>query len=64
MGSGSGLILLHGGIMGSQNLMKLDALLSDDFTICLPDRHDRGMGRSFGDNYGLEREVEDLDALF
>jgi pimeloyl-ACP methyl ester carboxylesterase len=63
MGSGPGLILLHGGISSSQYFMKLGAALSDELTVYIPDRRGRGLSGPFGDNYGLQREVEDLDAL-
>jgi len=63
MGSGPGLILLHGGISSSQYFMKLGTLLSDEFTVYIPDRRGRGLSGPFGDNYGLQREVEDMDAL-
>ncbi len=33
MGSGPGLILLHGGINASQHMMKLGTLLSDEYTV-------------------------------
>lgn len=63
MGSGTGLILLHGGISSSQYFMKLGAALSNEFTVYIPDRRGRGLSGPFGDNYGLDREVEDLDAI-
>lgn len=63
MGSGSGLILMHGGISSSQYFMKLGNALSQEFTVYIPDRRGRGLSGPFGDNYSLEREVEDLDAL-
>ena len=63
MGSGPGIILLHGGAKGSQSLMQLGKALSDDFTVYIPDRRGRGLSGPFGDNYGLQREVEDMDAL-
>jgi pimeloyl-ACP methyl ester carboxylesterase len=63
MGSGPGIILLHGGAKGSQSLMQLGMALSDDFTVYIPDRRGRGLSGPFGDNYGLQREVEDMDAL-
>ncbi len=63
MGSGPGLILLHGGISSSQYFMKLGKALSDEFTVYIPDRRGRGLSGPFGDNYGLDREVEDLDAI-
>jgi pimeloyl-ACP methyl ester carboxylesterase len=63
MGKGPGLILLHGGISSSQYFMKLGSALADDFTVHIPDRRGRGLSGAFGDNYCLQREVEDLDAL-
>lgn len=63
MGSGPSIILLHGGISSSQYLMKLGTSLCDEFTVYIPDRRGRGMSGQFGDNYCLEREMEDLDAL-
>jgi pimeloyl-ACP methyl ester carboxylesterase len=63
MGKGPGLILVHGPLCSSQNYMKLGSELSKKFTVYIPDRRGRGLSGPFGDNYGLEREVEDLDAL-
>ena len=63
MGSGPGVVLLHGGVNSSQHLMKLGKALSDEFTVYIPDRRGRGLSGPFGDNYGLQREVEDIDAL-
>ncbi|WP_246675372.1 alpha/beta hydrolase [Mesorhizobium sp. B2-3-4] len=63
MGSGPGLILLHGGMQAAQNLMKLAAALSDAFAVYVPDRRGRGLSRPFGDNHGVEKEVQDLEAL-
>jgi pimeloyl-ACP methyl ester carboxylesterase len=63
MGSGPGIIIMHGGISSSQYYMKFGAALSDEFTVYIPDRRGRGLSGPFGDNYGLPREVEDLEAL-
>ena len=63
MGSGPGIILLHGGISSSQYFMKLGSALSDEFTVYIPDRRGRGLSGPFGNNYGLQREVEDLEAI-
>jgi Predicted hydrolases or acyltransferases (alpha/beta hydrolase superfamily) len=63
MGSGPGIILLHGGGKASQTLMQLGTELSDEFAVYIPDRRGRGLSGPFGDNYGLQREVEDMDAL-
>ena len=63
MGSGPGIILLHGGVNASQHFMKLGAALSDAFTVYIPDRRGRGLSGPYGKNYSIQREVEDLDAL-
>ncbi len=63
MGSGPGIILLHGGVNASQNLMKMGKLLSDEFTVYIPDRRGRGMSGSFGSDYSIEKEDQDLNAL-
>ena len=63
MGNGPGIILLHGGAKASQSLMQLGTTLSDEFTVYIPDRRGRGLSGPFGNNYGLTREVEDMDAL-
>ena len=61
-GKGAGLILVHGGMMASQNLMKLGELLADCFTIYIPDRQGRGLSQAHS-NFGLMAESEDLQAL-
>ena len=63
MGSGPGIILLHGGFNTSQHLMKLGTLLLDKFTVYIPDRRGRGLSGPFGENYSLQKEDEDLDAI-
>ena len=62
VGSGPGLILVHGGMMGSQNFMKLGQALADAFTVYIPDRRGRGLSGSHG-NYSLEKEAEDMRAV-
>jgi pimeloyl-ACP methyl ester carboxylesterase len=62
LGSGPGLILVHGGMMGSQNFMKLGHALADTFTVYIPDRRGRGLSGPHG-NYSLEREAEDISAV-
>jgi len=63
LGSGPGVILLHGAVSSSQLFMKFGTALSDSFTVYMPDRRGRGLSGPFGDNYGIQKEVEDLDAL-
>ncbi len=64
LGKGPGLILVHGGMMYSQNLMRLGELLADDFTVYIVDRRSRGLSRSNAGKSGLREESEDLQALF
>ena len=63
LGSGPGVILLHGAVSSSQLFMKLGTALSDTFTVYMPDRRGRGLSGPFGDDYGIQKEVEDLDAI-
>jgi pimeloyl-ACP methyl ester carboxylesterase len=63
MGSGPGLVLLHGSMASSQSFMTLATVLSDNFTVYIPDRRGRGLTGPFGDNYCIQKEIEDLDAI-
>ncbi len=63
MGNGPGLVLLHGGANSSQHFMELGECLSKNFTVYIPDRRGRGLSGDFGDHYGMEREMEDLDSV-
>lgn len=63
VGSGAAVILLHGSMLAAQDLMKLATALADDFTVTVPDRRGRGLSGPHGDRYGIDREVEDVQAL-
>jgi len=63
LGNGPGLILVHGGMASSQHFMKLGEALSDEFTVYIPDRRGRGLSGPIGNNYSIQKEVEDLDAI-
>ena len=62
-GHGPGLILVHGGMMASQNFTKLASALADNFTVYVPDRRGRGLSGPYGDDYSIQKEVEDMQAL-
>ena len=62
-GSGPGVIVLHGSMLAAQDFMKLAEALADDFTVTVPDRRGRGLSGRHGIDYGIEREVEDVQAL-
>jgi len=63
LGSGPGVIIVHGGIMASQNFMKLAYYLSSKYTVYIHDRRGRGLSGPPGDGYSLIKEVEDIRAL-
>jgi pimeloyl-ACP methyl ester carboxylesterase len=63
VGQGPGVILVHGSMMASQDLMRLAGLLSNDFAVYIPDRRGRGLSGPHGDNYSLIKESEDIQAL-
>jgi pimeloyl-ACP methyl ester carboxylesterase len=63
IGQGAGVILVHGSLMASQDLMKLATLLSSDFTVYIPDRRGRGLSGPHGNNFSLIKESEDIHAL-
>ena len=63
MGNGPAVVLVHGGMMSSQNFSELGRYLSQDFTVYIPDRRGRGMSSEDAKEYGLVRESEDMQAL-
>src|SRR5689334_21729122 len=62
LGSGPGLILVHGGMMGAQSFMKLGQMLASDFTVYIVDRRGRGLSGPHGD-YSLAKESQDIRAV-
>lgn len=63
IGSGPGLIILHGA-RASHHYSRLAELLADSYTVYLPDRRGRGLSGPKGENYSIKREIEDLRVLF
>ena len=63
MGTGPGLILVHGAGQTAESFRALARDLSPDFTIYVPDRRGRGMSPSYGAFRGLRSEMDDLSAL-
>jgi pimeloyl-ACP methyl ester carboxylesterase len=63
LGSGPGVILLHGAGQSSVNFKTLAEDLSAEFTVYVPDRRGRGLSGPHGSNFGLAKEVEDLKAI-
>ncbi len=63
LGCGPGIALLQGTMGTAQNFMQLAEALADTFTVFVPDRRGRGISGPSGNEYGIQKEVEDLDAL-
>jgi pimeloyl-ACP methyl ester carboxylesterase len=63
IGSGPGLIIMHGGMRASQHYLRLAEALAGKFTVCIPDRRGRGLSGPPGDDYSLEKELDDLSAI-
>ena len=63
IGSGSGIILVHGGMMYAQNFMNLAKLLANEFTVYIPDRRGRGLSGAYIDSHILKAESEDIKAI-
>ena len=61
-GQGPKIILVHGGLMSSQNFTVLAKKLSENFTVYVPDRRGRGLS-SETKNHSLMAESEDIQAI-
>jgi pimeloyl-ACP methyl ester carboxylesterase len=63
LGRGPGLVLLHGAMESGQSHRQLAEALASSFTVYLPDRRGRGRSGPYGKEHGIQRDVEDMDAL-
>jgi pimeloyl-ACP methyl ester carboxylesterase len=63
LGHGPGLVVVHGTMESAQSHMQLAEALADSFTVYLPDRRGRGLSGPYCDNYCIEKDIEDMDAL-
>jgi pimeloyl-ACP methyl ester carboxylesterase len=63
LGHGPGLIVLHGAISSGYTHMQLANALADSFTVYLVDRRGRGLSGPFGNDYTIQQEIDDLEAL-
>jgi pimeloyl-ACP methyl ester carboxylesterase len=62
-GHGPGLIIMHGGMRASQHYLRLAEALAGTYTVYIPDRRGRGLSGRPGDDYSIEKELDDLSAL-
>jgi pimeloyl-ACP methyl ester carboxylesterase len=63
MGSGPGLVILHGTMESGRSHMELAEALADSFTVYLPDRREHSLSYPFAKDYDIEKEIEDVRAL-
>ncbi|KAK9354060.1 Alpha/Beta hydrolase protein [Lipomyces doorenjongii] len=63
LGEGPGVIILHGAMESARSHFELAKALSDSFTVYLPDRRGRGRSGTYGPDFSIRKEVEDVDAL-
>ncbi len=63
-GHGPSIVLEQGGMGSAHNFHQLAVALADIFTVYVPDRRGRGLSGPFGNDYSIQKDVEDLDALF
>lgn len=63
LGRGPGLVVLHGAMESAASHMQLAEALVDSYTVYLPDRRGRGLSGPYGKPYGVQEDVDDMDAL-
>jgi pimeloyl-ACP methyl ester carboxylesterase len=62
-GKGPGLVLVHGSMSSGAHHVELARLLSDTFTVFVPDRRGRGLSGPYRTGDELQQELEDVAAL-
>ncbi|MEA2544849.1 MAG: hypothetical protein QOI09_122 [Chloroflexota bacterium] len=62
-GRGPAVVLLHGSMSSGAHHVELAGLLSDTFTVFVPDRRGRGLSGPYRSGDELRQELEDLAAL-
>ena len=63
IGSGPGLVILHGSLRMAHHYLRMGEALAQDFHVYIPDRRGRGASGPQGAEYGFTKETEDLSAL-
>ncbi|QBD77274.1 alpha/beta hydrolase [Ktedonosporobacter rubrisoli] len=62
-GHGPSIVLVQGGMGSAHNFHQLAGTLADTFTVYVPDRRGRGLSSPHSNDYSIQKDVEDLDAL-
>ena len=63
LGSGPGVVVVHGGMSSGYNHLEMAEAMADAFTIYLPDRRGRGLSPRATSHDDLSTDIEDIDAL-
>ena len=64
LGHGPAVVLVQGAMGSAHNFMQLAGMLTDAFTVYIPDRRGRGLSSlAYSKDYSIQKDVEDLDAL-
>ncbi len=63
LGQGPGVVVLHGAAESAQSHIQLAEALADAFTVYVPDRRGRGLSGPYGKEYGIQEDVEDMNAI-
>lgn len=63
LGHGPGVIVLHGGMESAASHAELAEALAESHTVYVPDRRGRGLSGPYGEDYTVQKEVDDMGAL-
>ena len=63
LGHGPGVVILHGSMSTGYYHLQLAETLADAYMVYLPDRRGFGISGPFSKEDGIQKDVEDLDAL-
>ncbi len=63
LGQGPGVVILHGSMSTGYYHLQLAEALADAFTVYLPDRRGFGLSSPSGTDDGVQKDVQDLEAL-
>ncbi|MBT2655845.1 alpha/beta hydrolase [Bacillus sp. ISL-18] len=63
LGEGPGILIIHGAFSDSEDYTELAKHLAQNFLVHIMDRRGRGMSGAQGENYGIGKELEDIQAV-
>jgi pimeloyl-ACP methyl ester carboxylesterase len=63
LGTGPGVVVLHGAMESSRSHLQLAEALADAFTVYLPDRRGRGLSGPYAAGHSVATDIADMDAL-